>query len=226
MSTQTTSLTRLLGVRAAKVMAWGLGVTALVVIGLLTGALVVSAEVDNIQFFVLNGVSAGVWGAVAMMAMALAITAFVGAIILVAAYARTLVSMGATRRNLAMAYLLVAAAMWLAVVALGTVAWQGVVHAGPAQAAALEFNPLASFGVVAIAVFSGLLIAAVFLVWRWWVGVGLIVFFLVVLPQLEVAIPALGNILAAVREQPVAPVTLTLLVIAAFWWVMSRLQLK
>lgn len=168
---------------------------------------------------------------------AVGIAAFVLAIVQTAAYTRPLVASGATRATVAAATLLNGAWMVLLVNVLAAVVlalevrFAGGWIASTFGVAGGTFADgvatlLRAAGQVSLAVVAGMLIAALFLRWPWWVGVGVLVVILWVIPILApfVVPAALADTLSAIVAWPGLPAVGVVVLAGAYWVVMKGLR--
>lgn len=163
--------------------------------------------------------------------------AFVLAIVQTATFSRTMVATGATRAAVAIATLLNGVWMILLVTALAAVVLAlEASFAGGWIASTFGLAPGATFadgvpgllgatGMTALAIVGGMAIAAVFLRWPWWVGVGLLALVLWVIPILApfVVTEAMASTISAVAALPGTPAVGAVLLAGAYWLVMRRL---
>lgn len=228
MKSQTAALVRVLGGQAARGILVGVAWTAAVLLALSTGVLTFRVEGD-VQWFAVNDVELGFGRAIpVILTTSLIIISFVVAIVVVGSYARATIAMGATRRNLAAAYLVVAAGMWLLALVCAALAWavaRGAL-AGQFTAAQVRSVAVVGAGIVLAAVVVGMLLPAVFLAWPWYVGVGGIALVTTVLPLVASQLPALEAALEAVEHFPGTPWLVAAAAAAGLWGVLGRLQLK
>ncbi len=165
---------------------------------------------------------------------AVGIAAFFLAIVQTAGYTRALVAHGATRTSLTIAQL--AHGLWLAVVtgllsllvlilevnlAGGWILSTFGLAEGDTVADGIP-TVIRGFGLVLLSVLAGSVIAGIFLRWPWWVGVGLLVTVLWVLPWLSVWFRPLADLGSALAAWPGAIPTGVVLLAATHWFVMRR----
>lgn len=168
---------------------------------------------------------------------AVAIAAFVLSIVQVGSFTRALVANGATRTALTLAHLanvlliaLVASAVAAAVLALEVAfagGWIGSTFGLESGDTFADGVPalVSGFGGALAALLAGGLLAAIFLRWPWWVGVGLLATVLWVIPLLGAWLAPVGIALAALASWqgslPLGVLTLAL----AHWAVMRALPI-
>lgn len=167
--------------------------------------------------------------------VAVAIASFVMAIVQVGAYTRALVATGATRTSLAAAHLVHALGLAVAVTAVAAVVlaleaafaggWIGSTFGlAPGDTFADGVPALASgLGATLVAALAGSALAATFVRWRWWVGVGALATVLWLVPLLAAWLEPLGAALEAFRTWPGALVVVAVVLAGAHWAVMRRL---
>lgn len=166
---------------------------------------------------------------------AVGLAAFVVAVAHVGGFTRPILASGATRTALASAQiahallLAVAASAVAAVVLALEVAFAGgwigsTFGLGPGDSFADGVPALAGgFGGALGAMLAGSLVVAVFLRWRWWVGVGMLATVAWVIPALAAWVEPLGTALTAFAAWPGAMPLGVVGLAVAHWFVLRRL---
>lgn len=238
---QWSRVARLLASEALTNLLWATGVMLLI---LAVGAavarwrgweLVVVTDLDSISAEVTAGAD-GVrvlWSLFIVVA-AVGIAAVVNQVVL-ACRTRVLLAAGATRRSVALG-LLVSAIVMLLYVAAVTVLVTLVVGGGPTGAMSLvgadDSAELARLvvrlgGALAGGLATGTAIAALFLRWPWWVGVGaLVVLGAVVPPALTLAWPGLGSAVDGATDWWGADLASAVAMAGLYWLIARRVPVR
>jgi len=166
---------------------------------------------------------------------AVAIAAFVVSIAQVGSFTRALIATGATRTALTLAHLanvlliaLAASAVAAAVLALEVAfagGWIGSTFGLEDGDTFADGVPalLTGLGGALVALLAGGLIAAVFLRWPWWVGVGLLATVLWGVPLLAAWLAPVGAALAALAAWPGSLPLVVVVLVLAHWVVMRAM---
>lgn len=233
-ATQTRVLARWFATGSSKVLAFALAIATLVSVAVWALATVQGwtvpiepVDAEGQVFFEFSTTAFGIPLA------AVGIAAFVLSIVQTASYTRSLVASGATRASVAGATLLngalmvvlvnVLAAVVLALEARFAGGWVGSTFGLAPGATFADGVPVLvhALGQVAFAVVAGMTIAAVFLRWPWWVGVGTLAIVLWGLPLLAFWFEPLAALGAAAVSWPGA-MPLGVVALAGAYWVVMR----